>query len=446
MSLLLKNIAFLIRNPELIETNCDLLIEGSRISRIGVALEAPPGAAILDACGCAVIPGLINAHTHLYQNFLKGVSKDLSLIPWVNDLLFPTVAAILESNQENNSRPAYLWTAMAAIEMMRGGVTCCINMDVTDPDSLIAWRELGMRGVAAYTLTNTWVPAELRSDELKSRRKVAEFIQEWHEPGGMIQVFPAPSTPYLCDDGMLSWVRDLAEEMDLGVQIHVAEVASEVDDARRDWGMTPVERLHRLELLTPRLSAVHCVHVSQTDIDLLAAGGVSVVHCPKSNMKLADGVMPVNAMLKAGLSVSIANDGCGSNDLLDMWEEMRSGVLLARVTTGDPAALSAQDAFRMATIEPAKACRIDAGQIDPGRLADLAVIELRAAHLRPLHPNRILNTLVFCGKASDVRHTIINGELVMKDRALTSVDENAIFTEADQVEAPLYQRRASFCY
>lgn len=446
MNTLIKNISYLIRNPELIEQSVDLLVKGDRIAEIGTNLTAPQDVEIIDAAGCAVIPGLINAHSHLYQNFLKGVARDEALLPWINSLLFPTVAAIREQSAEGNERPAYLWTANAAIEMIKGGVTCVLNMDVTADTSMEAWRDLGIRGICGYTLTNTWVPAELRGEELKTRQKVVEFINRWHQPGGLLQVFPAPSTPYLCNDEMMLWIRDLAKDMGLGIQIHVSEIASEVEDSIRDWGKRPFIRLNDLGILGPNLSAVHSVHVSPEEISIMADQGVNVVHCPKSNMKLADGVMPVVPMKQAGVHVSVATDGCGSNDLLDMWEEMRAGAMLARVTNNDAAALSAEDVFKMATIEPARACGLEAGQLDPGYLADLAIVELNGAHIRPFFPDRVLQTLVFCGKAADVRDTMINGKVVMRDRKITTVDEQELLKEADSVGTPLYYRRNSFQY
>lgn len=424
----------------------DLIIKENRIAEIGKDLAAPAGAQVIDASGCAVIPGLINAHTHLYQNFLKGVARDETLIPWINSLLFPTVAAVREQSAAGNDRPAYLWTANASIEMIKGGVTCSVNMDMTADSSMEAWRDLGMRGVCAYTLTNTWVPAELRGEELKTRRKVVEFIRRWHQPGSLLQVFPAPSTPYLCDDDMLTWIRDLAKDMGLGIQIHVSEIASEVEDSLRDWGKRPFERLHALGLLGANLSAVHCVHVSPQEISILADTGVQVVHCPKSNMKLADGVMPLTAMKEAGIPISIATDGCGSNDLLDMWEEMRAGAMLARVVNNDAAALTAEDVFRMATIEPARLCGLQAGRLEPGYLADLAVVELSGAHVRPFFPDRVLQTLVFCGKAADVRDTVIDGNIVMRNRKITTLDEHKLLEEADAAGTPLYYRRSNFQY
>ena len=163
-------------------------------------------------------------------------------------------------------------------------------------------------------------------------------------------------------------------------------------------------------------------------------------------MKLADGIAPVFEMKEAGIKLSIATDGCASNDLLDMWEEMRAAILLARVGSNNPQALSARDAFRMATIEAAKVCRIEVGEILPGRLADLAIVELSGAHLRPFHGDKLLDMLVFCARAGDVRDTIINGEIVMRDREIKTIDESEILQEAEEVESVLYDRRGDFLY
>lgn len=444
MTLVIRNIAYLVRNPERVETGCDLLIAGNSILDIGHKLAAPSEAEEIDASGCAVIPGLINAHTHLYQNFIKGISPDVALVSWCNGVLFPTAGAIGEIFAAGDHRPAYLWSAVGVAEMIRAGVTACVDMDVTDDEILRAWGDLGLRGILAYTLTNRWVPTKLRGDEQETRRKTLEFIQRWHDPAGLFQVFLAPSTPFLCNDDLLLWARERASDLDLGLQIHISETALEVSESLQEFGLTPVHRLDRLKLLGPRLSAVHCVHMDPSEIDMLAERGVRVVHCPKSNMKLADGAAPVAAMKEAGIPLALGTDGCASNDLLDMWEEMRAALMLARVTTGNPNALSGKDAFRMATVDSASACRIDAGQLDPGRLADLAIVDLGSAHLRPLHPDHFIETLVLCGKAADVRDTIIDGQVVMRQRRLTHCDEENLLREADQTAARLYERRVAF--
>ncbi len=444
MSLLIRNAKAVVCDPWKIERDCDILIEGSQIAALGNKLSQKEKCEIIDADGCVVIPGLINAHTHLYQNFLKGVSKDIPLIPWCNEVLFPTVGAIRDGVKSGGSRIPYLWTAVSAIEMIRGGITCCINMDVTYRETMQAWQEIGFRGVMAYTLSNKWVPAELRGSDEDMRRKVMDFAAEFHRPDGLTTIFMAPSTLFLCDDDLLRWAGQQARDYDLGIQIHISETAGEIEDSIKETGRRPVERLEALDLLNDRLSAVHCVHLDDKEIQMLGSSGAVMVHCPKSNMKLADGAAPMAALKKAGTTFALGTDGCGSNDLLDMWEEMRAAALLARVTAMDAAALSPADVFFMATLGAAQAARINAGSIEKGKLADLAIIDLSAVHLRPFHEEDLLSMLVFCCKAGDVRDTIIDGRVVMRDGELTSIDEIAILNEADRIEAPLYRQRANY--
>lgn len=444
MSLLIRNIRFLVRNPDCIELDCDLLIEGNHIAAIGQNLTPPPDARVLDASGCAVIPGFINAHTHLYQNFLKGVSRGIPLVPWCNEVLFPTVGAMRDQFAAGEDCPAYLWSAAASIEMIKGGTTACINMDVTSPNLMKAWVDIGFRGILAYTLSNRWVPADIRNPDDDMRSRVLQYIETWHKPDGLTRIILGPSTIFLCDDGLMQWVRQQSEHLDLYVQIHVSETAEEVQESLAETGLTPVQRLDQFGLLGPRLSAVHCVHVNAAEIDMLASSKTMMVHCPKSNMKLADGIAPLVDFKQAGIPISLGTDGCGSNDLLDMWEEMRAALLLGRVAANDASAFTPQDVFRMATSTAALTAGLDAGTLDPGRLADLAVVELTGAHLRPFHADNVINMLVFCGRASDVRDTIINGEVVMRDRRITRLDEQAILQQAETCEAPLYQRRAHY--
>jgi 5-methylthioadenosine/S-adenosylhomocysteine deaminase len=444
VSIFIHNCSYLIRTPARVELDCDLWIEGSRIQAVGQQLPVPGGAELLDGRGCVVMPGLINAHTHLYQNFMKGISPGLPLIPWCNQMLFPTVDAVRKGIAAGQHRIAYLWSALASIEMLRGGVTSCINMDMVYPEVVQAWQDLGFRGVLAYTLSNQWVPADLRAEEEAMKRKTLEFVDRFHDPKGLGTVFLAPSTLFLCSDGFLEWIGEQATRRDLGLQIHISETAEEVADQEKLTHNRPVEHLAELGLLSERLSAVHCVHLSAHELDLLKTSGASVVHCPKSNMKLADGAAPVSAMGQRGIPVGIGTDGCASNDLLDMWEEMRAAVLLARLAHNDAAALSPQDAFRMATVESARAARIEAGMLEPGKLADVAILELKAAHLQPFHAGDLFNMLVFCAKNSDVRDTIVNGQLVLRERRFPDFDESALVEEAAGLEPSLFQMRSGY--
>jgi 5-methylthioadenosine/S-adenosylhomocysteine deaminase len=437
VTLLIRGCDYLVRNAVQIERNCDLLIEGSRITAIGKDLPAPPGVELLDGNHCLVMPGLINAHTHLYQNLLKGRSSGLPLVAWCNQVLFPNLDVLRTAMKKYGNRPAYLWTTLASIEMIRGGITSCVNMDTVSPGILQAWQEIGFRGVLGYTLANKWVPAELRASEESMKQQMLEFVSMHHHPDGLTTVFAAPSTLFLCSDDFLVWAGEQSRLYNLGIQIHIAEIASEVEDIVKETGHTPVEHLEHLGLLNPQLSAVHCVHLHEHDIELLAKRGALAVHCPKSNMKLADGVAPVVKMREAGIPVGLGTDGCASNDLLDMWEEMRAAVLLARVSGGRADALSPQEAFQMATTQAARVARLDAGELQPGKLADVAVLDLRATHLQPFHDKDPLNMLVFCARADDVRDTIIHGKIVMRNRRLVQVNESDLLLEAAGMRAEL---------
>ena len=444
MTLVIHDCDYLIRSPEKIERNSDLLIEGNRIRSIGKEIKIPAGAEIIDGKNCVVMPGLINPHTHLYQNMIKGIAPGLELVPWCNQVLFPTVGAIRKLTGEAKKRVPYLWTALGSMEMIRGGITCCVNMDVTTPEGLQAWSDVGFRGVLAYTLSNKWVPANLRSTESEMKRKALQFVDEFHHPDNLTTVFMAPSTLFLCTDEFIRWIAAQAVDRDLGIQIHIAETSGEVNDMIKETGKRAVHQLKYLGILEYRLSAVHCVHINQEEVALLAEAGAKVVHCPKSNMKLADGAAPVARMRAAGISVSIATDGCASNDLLDMWEEMRAAVMLARVSENNAFALSPRNAFRMATIEAARAARVDAGELEPGKLADVAVVDLKANHLQPFHDDDILNSLVFCGKAGDVRDTIIHGQVVMRNRKIKNLSEDDLLEEASSYTKMFSDLRAGY--
>lgn len=441
MTILLHNASCVVVSTEEIRRHCDVLIEGKRISRIGPNLPVPDGCEVIDVDDCAVLPGLINPHTHLYQNFAKGASGGVPLVPWCNEVLFPTVSSLKDAAR-NNPRIPYLWTALATIEMIHGGITCCINMDTIYPQILYAWQDAGFRGVLAYTLANRWIPAELRGKDQAMREQTLKYVAEFHHPDGLTQIFMAPSTIFLCDDACFEWVREQSDRLNLGVQIHVSETSGEVAESIQETGLTPVERLEHLGLLNERLSAVHCVHLNSNDISLLAKSGAVVVHCPKSNMKLADGIAPLRRLSEADIPIAVATDGCASNDLLDEWEEMRAAILLARVSQDNAGELGPAGAFRMATQAAARAARIEAGELTPGKLADVIVVELQRPHLQPFPAGDLINLLVFCARAGDVRDTIIDGKVVMRDRRLTTLDEAEILQEAVRATRDIFPDRA----
>jgi len=440
MSLLIRNASYVIRDARRVERDADVLIEGDRIAAVGetAAAAAAPGVQILDASGKAVIPGLINAHTHLYQNFLKGLRDDVGLVDWCNATLFPAGYAVHQRHWLGGDETCgYQWAMLSALEMLAGGVTCCVDLHQSMDAVFHAWRAVGIRGVAALLVADRWLPGPLRKDPDAARAEALRLATTWHGAHPRLDVVFGPSTPFLCSRELLLWTRDQAAELGIGVQIHLAETRYEVAQVLAETGLTPIAYAHSLGLLGPRTMAVHCVHVTDADIDLLAETGTTVVHCPKSNLKLGSGVAPIPKMLRRGVTVALAADGAASNDTLDMFEEMRFAALLHKGVNEDPTVITARQAFAMATAGGARAAGLDAGAIDPGRLADLALIRLDRSHLQPLHDP--LNALVYCAKASDVDTTIIGGAIVMQGGVIQTVDEAAARAAAQTYGARLYE-------
>jgi 5-methylthioadenosine/S-adenosylhomocysteine deaminase len=272
-------------------------------------------------------------------------------------------------------------------------------------------------------------------------RQTLEYVERWHQvpsDSPRTQIALAPSTPFTTSAELLHWTREQRDRLGLATQIHVAETRYEVEEIGRRYGTTPLAYLDRFGLVDHRLSAVHCVHMTDQDLDMIQERGVIPVYNPKSNMKLGSGIAPIAEMLRRGIPVALATDGSASNDLLDMFEEMRAGALLQKVAGEDPSVITAADLFRMATENGAKAARIDAGTLDPGRLADLALVDLSGVHLTPVHD--IINSLVYCAQGSDVKTVIIDGRVVLQDWKLLTMDEGAILEMAQEWGESLRRR------
>lgn len=440
MAILIRQASYLIRDARRIERNVDLLIEGERITAIGPAESYHAGDfVVIDGRGCAVIPGLINAHSHLYQNFLKGLRDDIGLVEWCHATLYPLAYAIHQEHWgQGDETCGRHWAMLSALEMLRGGVTCCVDMNMNMDSVFTAWREVGIRGVAAVAVSDRWLPAPLRRSPELIRQDARQLAARWRNAHPRIKVVLGPSTPFLCSRELLLWARDTAAELDIGLQIHLAETRYEVAQVLAETGLTPVAYAHSLGLLGPRTTAVHCVHVTEAEMDLLAESGCTVVHCPKSNLKLGSGVAPIPAMLRRGVRVALAADGAASNDTLDMLEEMRFAALLHKGVNEDPTAITAHQVFEMATEAGARAMGFSAGRLDEGQLADLVLVRLDAAHMIPVHD--ILNQIVYCAKASDVETTIVGGEIVFNAGRITTVDEAQVRQAAAQYGEEMYRR------
>jgi 5-methylthioadenosine/S-adenosylhomocysteine deaminase len=355
----------------------------------------------LDLPDHVLIPGLVNAHTHAAMSLMRGLADDLPLMRWLEDHIWPA--------EGRHVSPAMVrdGTLLACAEMLRGGVTCFNDMYFFPEASLEAARGAGMR--VALGIIVVEFPSAYASDAADYLRKgLALRDREGDDP--LVSFCLAPHAPYTVSDASFRQVAKLAPELDLPVHVHLAETEDENRRSLAEHGVRPVERLRRLGLLGPGLIAVHAVHVEQHEIDLLGSHAASIAHCPSSNLKLASGFAPVEALRGAGANLCLGTDGAASNNRLDLLQEMRTAALLAKAVAGDAQALPAHDALRAATLGGARALGIEerAGSIAPGKAADLVAVALRGPELAPCYDP--VSHLVYAAGREHVTHVWVNGE------------------------------------
>ena len=426
MSLLIRQARYVIRSAQRVERDVDVLIEGRHIRAIAPRLEAETargsGPVVIDGRAHAVIPGLVNAHTHLYQSFLRGRSDTHDLDRWLRDIVYPFRQVLRQP--EAAAAVGYSGGRMAGVEMLKNGTTSFIDMEASPPEAWRAWDEVGLRGAVAFTFADEHLPRALQIPLPERQARLLELVEAALAEAartGRLGVLLAPASPRLCSQALLTWAAELAERLDLRAQTHAATSRPAPGEP------SSIAWLAQAGLLSPRMSLAQCTYLPPDDLDRVVASGAVVVHCPKSNMKLGNGVAPVPQLLAHGVPVALANDGPASNDGLDMFEEMRAAALLHKVR-GGAQALTAQAVFEMATEHGARAIGLNAGTLDPGRLADLALIDLNRPHLVPDHD--IVPLLVYCAHGRDVDTVIVDGQVVLANGRPTRVDEAEIVREA----------------
>jgi 5-methylthioadenosine/S-adenosylhomocysteine deaminase len=370
-----------------------------------------------------LIPGLINAHCHNPMTLMRGVADDMPLMHWLQQHIWPIEGAIMG--------PEYVadGVALAIAEMLRGGTTCC-NENYFFPDVQAAtYKRYGFRarvGLPVIDFPTAWAKSD---DEYFER--AGEVHDQWrHDP--LVSTAFAPHAPYTVSDASFERIRMLADQLDIPVHLHTHETAQEVVESQKKYGQRPIARLDRLGLINDRLIAVHMTQLTDAEIALCAERGVSVVHCPESNLKLASGFCPIGKLQKAGVNIAIGTDGCASNNDLDMFGEMRTAALLAKAVAEDAAALDAFSALRAATLGSARAMGLDdrIGSIEVGKQADLVVVDLSALETQPLH--HVLSQLVYATGRHQVSDVWIAGRAKLRDRELVDMDIDALVANARQ--------------
>nr|VFK77779.1 MAG: Cytosine/adenosine deaminase [Candidatus Kentron sp. SD] len=371
--------------------------------------------------GHVLIPGLVNAHTHAAMTLFRGIASDLPLMPWLHEHIWPAETRWVSGEF------VYDGTSLAAAEMLRGGVTCFNDMYFFPDEAARAVVEAGMRavlGLIVLDFPTVW--ARNGEEYLAKGREVFDRCGR----GPLVRTALAPHAPYSVSDASLEQVGILANELDVPIHMHVHETTDEIEHGLQQHNERPLARLHWLGLLSPRLQAVHMTHVEETDLALFSKSGAHVVHCPESNLKLASGFCPVERLADAGITVALGTDGCASNDDLDMLGEMRAATLLAKGIANSASSLPAARVLEMATLHGARALGLGdtIGSLMPGKAADIVAIDLRAIETQPVY--NPISQLVYAASRRQVTDVWVAGRQVLKDRILTSLDEEALIHKA----------------
>jgi 5-methylthioadenosine/S-adenosylhomocysteine deaminase len=405
--------------------NGALAIRNDKIIAVGTRAEIARryrATRTIDATGRAVIPGLINTHTHVPMSLFRGISDDLDLNDWLTKYIFPAEA--------KNVDEAFVraGTRLGLAEMIRGGTTTYCDMYYFEDAIADETKKAGVRGVLGETIIDFPVADNKTFDQAMAYTE--RYIRKWkNDP--LIVAALAPHAPYTVSTEHLEAIKKLSDKLEAPIVTHIAETKKERDDILAQKGATPVNYLNRIGFLGERVIAAHVVFVTDDEIDILNSKGVGAAHNPQTNMKLASGTAPVPQMLRKDLAVGLGTDGAASNNDLDMWEEMDTAAKLHKLISGDPKTLTAEQAFEMATIRGARALDLNkiTGSIENGKRADIVIVDLDSLHQTPMY--NIYSHLVYATKASDVRTVIINGRVVMLDRALLTLNESAIKRDAN---------------
>lgn len=413
----------------------DVFIRDGRIESVR---STPTNAEIvLDATGCVVLPGFVQTHLHLCQTIFRGAADDLPLLEWLKQRVWPLEAAHSANSIRASAR-------LAVAELIKGGTTCALTMETVNHTEEVfkVIAETGFRATVGKCMMDKGddVPGPLHEETEASIRESLELLSAWHGQGnGRIRYCFAPRFALSCSRELLQRVAELAKENGVMIHTHASENKNECALVESETGQRNVAYLDSLGVSGEHVVLAHCVHLDEQEVETLARTRTRVAHCPSSNLKLGSGVAEVTKLLQRGVSVSLGADGAACNNRLDMFTEMRSMALLQKAMLG-PEALQANQALRIATIEGAKALGLESeiGSLEIGKQADVILLNLDTLHSSPYSDP--ISAVVYSAQSSDVKSVIINGELVMKDRELLTLDEESVLREANHERKALMER------
>ena len=409
---------------ELIHENSCLVVSEGKIREILESSVVPSRYQAdkeMHLTGYALMAGLVNTHGHAAMSLFRGIADDLSLHTWLEDHIWPMEAKWVSEEF------VYQGTQLAIAEMISSGTTCFADMYFFPDASARAATEAGIRVQLAAPVIDFPNPWSINADD--AIQKTTVLHDEWRNSELVSTAF-GPHAPYSVTDEPLKKIVMLSELLDIPIHMHVHETAFEVSEALRTQGKRPIARLAELGMLSPRFISVHATQLTDDEITLLSESGVSIAHCPESNLKLASGFCPVDKLMRAGVNVSLGTDGAASNNDLDMFSEMRTAAILAKACSGDARALPAYKALQMATINGAKALGLDhlTGTLEAGKRADVIAVKLDELNTQPIH--NPVSQLVYSTKSSQVKYVWVNGKLLLDNAELTTTDKQTLLQMA----------------
>ena len=414
----------------------DVLIRDGKIAAVGEAGDSADE--IIDADGCAVLPGFVQTHIHLCQTLFRGAADDLSLLDWLKKRVWPMEAAHTAQSIAASAR-------LGIAELIKGGTTSALTMETVNHTTEVfkVVEASGFRATVGKCMMDHGdeVPAGLREDTEASIDESLRLMKEWHgRADGRIRYCFAPRFALSCTNELLKKVGLLAKMHNVMVHTHASENKNECEIVESATGLRNITYLDSVGLTGPHAVFAHCVHLDDQEFEILAKTKTHVSHCPSSNLKLGSGIAQVKSLVDRGVSVSLGADGAACNNRLDMFTEMRSMALLQKVLHG-PEAIAANLALRMATADGAKALGQagEIGSLELGKKADVIVVSLDTLHATP-HARELVSALVYSAEASDVRSVVVDGRVLMRDRELLTLDEAKVIEEAEQERRELINR------
>ena len=421
-TILIKNALILSPNTNF-ENKQSILIKDNLIAEISPEIDESDVSKTIDATGKIVLPGLINTHTHLSMTLFRGLADDLSLDSWLNVHIWP-----MEANL--NGDYCYIGALLGAVELIKSGTTTFSDMYFYMEDVARAVDESGIRAVLSYGMIDF-------GDEEKRKNEINENLTLFKACDGMadgrIKVFFGPHSPYTASEELLIKVRELADEYNMGIHIHVSETQKEIEDVSAEKGLRPFEYLDKIGFLGPDVVAAHSVWLSDNEIEIIKKNNVKISHNPCSNMKLASGIAPVSKLIENDICVSIGTDGASSNNNLDLIEELKTASLLQKVSTLDPKVLTSDEAVAMGTIKGAETLGLESeiGSIEVGKKADIILIDTNSANMVP-DSSSLSSNIIYSANGSNVDTTICDGKILMENKKLVVLDEEEIYKKARQ--------------